>query len=105
MRSAPPQSPNHTQVMAPLPAVGGEGCAILQWRPELGRRGKDILERGRHHADNRIAVVVEPHLTTHDPAVPAKASSPEAVAENRNGRAAGAIVGLLKVASEDRRHA
>ena len=71
-------------------------------RPEL-REGVGELEPLRHHADDRVAVVVEGNLLADNPWVAAEASLPKPVAENDDARRALLVILFLNGAAMNRR--
>src|SRR5262249_5666371 len=62
-------------------------------------------ERARHHADDGIAVVVEPDLASDDRAVSAETPPPQRIAEDRHVRAIELILGFQEVPPNRRRYA
>src|SRR6266498_5093136 len=92
-------------MMPPLPALGRQRDVVLQGRPDLGGRRRDVFERVRHHTDDRVAVAVERDLTSNERAVATEAPPPQPVAENDDTGAIDPIIGMLEIASERGPHA
>ena len=75
------QPPHHSQVMSPFFGLGRRNISlvVLQWRPHLRRRRKDIVESARHDANYGVAVVVELDLASDDAAVSTEVPLPQTV--------------------------
>ena len=89
-------------MMAPRPSLRE---VVLKRRPQFGRGSQHVFEIARHHADHRIAVVVEGDLSSDDRRIAAEAAPPQGIAENGHVRPVEAILGRLKIPSQHRSHA
>src|SRR3977135_536920 len=80
------------------------GCAqrhvVLERCPQFSRRSEHIVEPRRHHAHNRIKLVVERDLPAKHRGVSAEAPPPQAVADDRYVGAMELIVRRLEIAPQ-----
>ena len=67
---------HEAQVMPPLPAIERERRVVLQGQPDLSLWAQNVLESGRHDADNGDRIVVEQDLTSDDGRIGPEAPTP-----------------------------